>query len=328
MFLRALSRTAPRTARFASTRPLKPATRKAGLGLGLGLTGVGMALSPPAMCAAGDVPTPANGSGKTILGILAGVAIGATAGYFAAEQKAQAVHEKYQKYWPRKILILFGAPGAGKGTQAPKITKELGLPQLSTGDMLRAVVGNGSEVGKQAKAVMAAGGLVSDEMVLAIIADRIKAPDCRAGFILDGFPRTLAQAEALDEMLAKTGECVTSIVAFQAEDRVLEERVCGRWMHKASGRSYHVDFCPPKSLARDADGKLVPESMKDDKTGEPLYQRDDDTVDAFPNRLAAYYTKTLPILDRYVPRGIVSTVNADQPIESVWLDVSAGLSTH
>merc|ERR1719446_509846 len=115
--------------------------------------------------------------------------------------KVEAEVERRDKYWPRKIMMLFGAPGAGKGTQGPKITEELGIPQLSTGDMLREAVAAGTEVGKKAQAVMASGGLVSDDIVVGIIADRIKADDCKSGFILDGFPRTLAQAKTLDEML-------------------------------------------------------------------------------------------------------------------------------
>merc|ERR1712050_124061 len=110
------------------------------------------------------------------------------------KSKAEEIEEKYQTYWPRKIMMLFGAPGAGKGTQGPKIVDELGIPQLSTGDMLREAVAAGTEVGKKAKEVMASGGLVSDDIVIGIIADRIKESDCKTGFILDGFPRTLAQA--------------------------------------------------------------------------------------------------------------------------------------
>merc|ERR1719265_770414 len=125
--------------------------------------------------------------------------------------KVDEVQAKYDKYWPRKIMILFGAPGAGKGTQGEKIVEELGIPQLSTGDMLREAVAAGTPVGKKAKDVMARGELVSDDIVIGIISDRIKEPDCVAGFILDGFPRTVAQAKALDEMLAKNGESVTNI---------------------------------------------------------------------------------------------------------------------
>ena len=130
----------------------------------------------------------------------------------------------------KTIMILFGPPGAGKGSQAPKIVEKLGIPQLSTGDMLRAAVAAGSEVGQKAKAVMESGGLVSDDLVVGVIADRIKEPDCSGGFILDGFPRTVEQAQMLDAMLAKMSQSVTSIVALEVPDEVLTERICGRWV--------------------------------------------------------------------------------------------------
>merc|ERR1712071_117487 len=136
----------------------------------------------------------------------------------------------------------------------------MGIPQLSTGDMLRAAVSAGTEVGKKAKAVMAAG----------IIRDRIKEDDCKFGFILDGFPRTIVQAKALDEMLAEEGAAVTKVVELNVPDEVLEERICGRWIHKKSGRSYHIKYAPPRSMKKDGSGKPIPESMKDDETGEAL----------------------------------------------------------
>merc|ERR1719316_804968 len=123
----------------------------------------------------------------------------------------------------------------------------MGIPQLSTGDMLREAVAAGTEVGLQAKSVMESGGLVSDEIVIGIIRDRIAAEDCSKGFILDGFPRTLEQTKALDALLAEKGEAVSRVLAFDVPAEVLEERICGRWMHKASGRSYHVKFAPPAS---------------------------------------------------------------------------------
>jgi len=223
-------------------------------------------------------------------------------------------------------MMLFGAPGAGKGTQGPKIVDLLDIPQLSTGDMLREAVAAGTEVGKKAKSLMDAGALVSDDVVVGIIADRIKDPDCNNGFILDGFPRTLAQTKALDEMLAKTGESVSLVMAFDVDPAVLEERICGRWLDKASGRSYHVKFAPPKSMKLGPDGKPLKESMKDDVTGNPLYQRSDDTAEALKTRLDGYKNQTLPILDHYRPKGIVQTVNGGQEITKVWEDVLKGLS--
>lgn len=223
-------------------------------------------------------------------------------------------------------MILFGAPGAGKGTQAPKIVELLGIPQLSTGDMLRAAVSQGTEVGKKAKAVMASGGLVSDEIVVGIIQDRIKEKDCSDGFILDGFPRTVKQAAALDACLAITGDTVSTVMAFDVPDDVLEERVCGRWIHKKSGRSYHVKFAPPKTMKLGDDNKPVPETMLDDTTGEALMQRRDDTAQALKKRLASYHGDTIPILDLYKPKGVVKQINANQPINEVWSEVRGGLS--
>eukprot|EP00747_Dinoflagellata_sp_TGD_P163211 gnl/TRDRNA2_/TRDRNA2_181641_c0_seq1.p1 gnl/TRDRNA2_/TRDRNA2_181641_c0~~gnl/TRDRNA2_/TRDRNA2_181641_c0_seq1.p1 ORF type:complete len:376 (+),score=80.10 gnl/TRDRNA2_/TRDRNA2_181641_c0_seq1:39-1166(+) len=232
---------------------------------------------------------------------------------------------RFEKYWPRKIMMLFGAPGAGKGTQGPKITEELGLPQLSTGDMLREAVAAGTPVGKRAKEAMAAGALVTDDIVIGIISDRIKEPDCKNGFILDGFPRTLEQTKALDEMLAKTGETVSLVMAFDVDYGVLEERVCGRWMDKKSGRSYHVKYAPPKTMRLGADGKPVKESMKDDITGDELYQRSDDTAEALKTRIESYESKTVPILNHYRPRGIVRHIDGGKPIEVVSTDVLSKL---
>lgn len=147
---------------------------------------------------------------------------------------AEEVEDKFATYWPRNIMILFGPPGAGKGTHGPKIEDMLGIPQLSTGDMLRAAVAAKSDVGLKAAAVMKAGGLVSDDIVIGIIRDRIREPDCKFGFILDGFPRTLVQAKELDKMLAEEGARVTKVIELQVPDEVLEERICGRWIHKKS----------------------------------------------------------------------------------------------
>jgi len=223
----------------------------------------------------------------------------------------------------RKILILFGPPGAGKGTHSPKIVDKYQTPSLSTGDMLREAVAAGTEVGLQAKAVMESGGLVSDEIVVGIIRDRIKQEDCKAGFILDGFPRTIPQAEALDKMLQETGERVGRVVELNVADGVLEERICGRWLHKSSGRSYHVKFAPPKSFTG---GEPSPENMKDDATGEPLMQRADDNAEALKTRLKSYHDQTEPILGYYEPKANVVRVNADQEMEKVWAEVEAALA--
>ncbi|KAL3780782.1 hypothetical protein ACHAW5_004895 [Stephanodiscus triporus] len=238
---------------------------------------------------------------------------------------AKEVEAKFAAYWPRNIMILFGPPGAGKGTHGPKIEELLGIPQLSTGDMLRAAVAAKTEVGLKAAAVMKAGGLVSDEIVIGIIRDRISEPDCRFGFILDGFPRTLVQAQALDKMLAEEGACVTKVVELQVPDEVLEERICGRWIHKTSGRSYHVKYAPPKSMKKDGKGNPIPESMKDDETGDALMQRPDDTASALVKRLMGYHSETVPILDHYKPNGVVAVVNANQGMDGVWEEVLQSL---
>jgi len=216
----------------------------------------------------------------------------------------------------KMVMILFGPPGAGKGSQAPKIVDTLNIPQLSTGDMLRAAVAAGSEVGKKAKDVMASGGLVSDELVVSIIRERITEADCEGGFILDGFPRTVEQAKMLDEMLDGSGDKVSLVLALEVPDAVLTERICGRWVHKDSGRSYHVKFAKPKSLT---DG-VAPsvESMLDDETGEPLMQRADDTEEALTKRLQGYHEQTVPILAHYEPAGVVAKVDANVAPDEVW----------
>lgn len=269
-----------------------------------------------------------NGSSRAVL---AGAAAATVSGLFLlfesnlVKSDDGGLEAKFATYWPRNIMILFGPPGAGKGTHGPKIEEMLSLPQLSTGDMLRAAVAAESEIGLKAKAVMAAGGLVSDEIVVGIIRDRITQEDCKFGFILDGFPRTLGQAKALDEMLAGEGACVTKVIELQVPDEVLEERICGRWIHKPSGRSYHVKFAPPKSMKVDKDGKPEADTMKDDTTGEALVQRPDDTAEALTKRLSGYHGETMPILAHYEPKGIVKSVNANQAMDGVWGEVLEAL---
>merc|ERR1712157_521869 len=181
-------------------------------------------------------------------------------------------------------------------------------------------------MGLKAEAVMKAGGLVSDEIVVGIIKDRIQEDDCRFGFILDGFPRTLAQAKALDAMLALEGASVTKVIELNIPDAVLEERITGRWIHKKSGRSYHVKFAPPKSMKKLWFGGIDETTMKDDVTGEALIQRPDDTAEALKKRLLSYHNDTKPILDHYKPTGVVKTVNANQPPASVGKNITDSLS--
>lgn len=180
-------------------------------------------------------------------------------------------------------VILLGAPGSGKGTQAQAITERYGIPQISTGDMLRAAVREGTELGLQAKKIMDQGLLVSDEIILGLIQERIKAPDCSKGFLLDGFPRTITQADGLEQM----GIGIDHVVEFQVDDEEIVQRMSGRRVHLASGRSYHLRFNPPRVEGLD------------DVTGEPLIQRDDDSEGTVRKRLAVYHDQTLPLVSYY-----------------------------
>ncbi len=180
-------------------------------------------------------------------------------------------------------LILLGAPGAGKGTQATYICQKYGIPQISTGDMLRAAVKAGTPLGIEAKKVMDAGGLVSDDLIINLVKERIAQPDCAKGFLFDGFPRTIPQAEAMKEAGVNLDYVLEIDVPFEA----IIERMSGRRSHPASGRTYHVKFNPPK------------EEGKDDVTGEPLVQRDDDKEDTVKKRLDVYSQQTRPLVDYY-----------------------------
>lgn len=180
-------------------------------------------------------------------------------------------------------IILLGAPGAGKGTQAKVIMEKFGIPQISTGDMLRAAVKAGTPLGLKAKDIMASGGLVSDDLIIALVKERIQAPDCERGFLFDGFPRTIPQAEALlDE-----GVAIDFVVEIHVDDEEIVDRLSGRRVHEPSGRVYHVDHQPPR------------ESGKDDVTGEPLVQREDDKEETVRKRLAVYHEQTEPLVDFY-----------------------------
>ena len=180
-------------------------------------------------------------------------------------------------------VILLGAPGAGKGTQANFIKEHYGIPQISTGDMLRAAVKEGTELGMAAKKVMDAGGLVSDEIILGLVRERIQRDDCENGFLFDGFPRTLAQAEAMKNQGVK----IDSVVEIVVGDEEIIKRMSGRWVHPSSGRTYHVIYNPPQ-----VEGK-------DDQTGEALIQREDDKEDTVRERLRVYHEQTKPLSDYY-----------------------------
>jgi adenylate kinase len=180
-------------------------------------------------------------------------------------------------------LILLGAPGAGKGTQAAVICKAFGIPQISTGDMLRAAVKAGTPLGLAAKQVMDAGNLVSDDIIIGLVKERIAQPDCAAGFLFDGFPRTIAQADAMKA----AGVKLDVVLEIDVPNEAIIERMSGRRVHPASGRTYHVRFNPPR-----VDGR-------DDVTGEPLIQRDDDSEATVRKRLRVYQSQTRPLVDYY-----------------------------
>jgi adenylate kinase len=180
-------------------------------------------------------------------------------------------------------LILLGAPGAGKGTQAGFITQRYGIPQISTGDMLRAAVKAGTPLGLEAKKVMDAGGLVPDDVIIGLVQDRIAQPDCANGFLFDGFPRTIPQAEAM----RKAGVAIDYVVEVDVDDAEIIKRMSGRRVHLASGRTYHVVFNPPRVAG------------KDDVTGEDLVQRDDDREETVRKRLAVYHSQTKPLVEYY-----------------------------
>ena len=180
-------------------------------------------------------------------------------------------------------LILLGGPGAGKGTQAGFITQKFSIPQISTGDMLRAAIKAGTELGIAAKKVMDRGELVSDDIIIGLVKERIKAPDCARGFLFDGFPRTIPQAEAM----RTAGVDIGHVVEIAVDDSLIVERMAGRRVHVASGRTYHVKNNPPKVAG------------KDDVTSEPLVQRDDDKEETVKHRLAVYHQQTEPLVHYY-----------------------------
>lgn len=180
-------------------------------------------------------------------------------------------------------LILLGPPGAGKGTQATQLCTHFGIPQISTGDMLRAAVKAGTPLGVAAKKVMDAGGLVSDDIIIGLVKERIAQPDCARGFLFDGFPRTIPQADAMKS----AGVKLDAVLEIDVPDSAIVERMSGRRAHLPSGRTYHVKFNPPKVEGRD------------DVTGEPLVQRDDDREETVQKRLSVYHAQTRPLVDYY-----------------------------
>ncbi len=212
-------------------------------------------------------------------------------------------------------LILLGPPGAGKGTQAEAITKTRGLVQLSTGDMLRRAVRAGTPIGQEAGTIMEAGGLVPDQIVIKIIAERIAAPDCAHGFILDGFPRTLKQASALDELLGSQGKKIDAVIELKVDDAALIDRISGRYMCANCGAGYHDTNCKPK----------VP-GVCDRCGSKDFVRRADDNAETVKNRLMAYYRETAPLIGYYYAKGKLKSVDGMAAITEVSRQVEAILS--
>ncbi|NBO17640.1 MAG: adenylate kinase [Proteobacteria bacterium] len=203
-------------------------------------------------------------------------------------------------------LILFGPPGAGKGTQADYLAKQYGFAKLSTGDMLRAAVASGSELGQKAKGIMAAGQLVPDDLMISLIRDRIREADCQKGFILDGFPRTEAQAKALDDMLAAEKKALDFVIELQVDDKKLTDRITGRFSCTKCGAGYHDSFKKPAVAGR-----------CDECGNTEFSRREDDKAETVTKRLEAYHRQTAPLLPYYKGQGVLTTVDGMADIEDV-----------
>ena len=205
-------------------------------------------------------------------------------------------------------LVLLGAPGAGKGTQAKMLAGKYGILHISTGDILRENVGNNTELGKKAKEYMDKGELVPDAVLIDIIRDRLSKPDTENGFLLDGYPRTIPQAEALDQIFDQLGKSLDAVIDIKVADEELVARLAGRRMCKC-GASYHVTFNPPK------------EEGVCDTCGGELYQRDDDTESSVKTRLVAYYNQTHPLIDYYTDKGLLRSVSGTGSIEDIFDEI-------
>jgi len=212
-------------------------------------------------------------------------------------------------------IILLGPPGAGKGTQAQRLQRERGVVQLSTGDMLRAAVASGSELGKKAKDIMNRGELVPDDLMVGLIEDRIAQPDAAKGFILDGFPRTEAQAKALDQMLAKTGKKLDRVVEMEVDEKALTERIVGRYTCAKCGAGYHDTFKRPKV-----------EGVCDVCGSREFTRRKDDNAETMKTRMAAYRAQTEPLLPYYAARGVLRKVDGMASMDEVYRQISGVLS--
>lgn len=213
-----------------------------------------------------------------------------------------------------KFIILIGPPASGKGTQAARLCQLLNIPHVASGDLFREHLKNKTELGLKAGAYMERGELVPDEITIGMVMERLSRPDCAAGALLDGFPRTIAQAEALDKVLAERGHRIAAVLYITAPDQVLIERVSGRRICRTCGESYHIKFNPPK----------VPGVC--DKDGGELYQRDDDKEETVRKRLQVYREQTDPLVAYYRQKGILAEINGDQPIDAVTADLRAALA--
>ncbi|MCR5177387.1 MAG: adenylate kinase [Lachnospiraceae bacterium] len=208
-------------------------------------------------------------------------------------------------------IIMLGAPGAGKGTQAKMIADKYSLPHVSTGDIFRANLKEGTELGKKAKEYMDKGALVPDELTVEILLDRVAKDDCKNGYVLDGFPRTIPQAEVLDSELKKLGDAVDLAIDVEVPDENIVRRMSGRRACLKCGATYHVEYIPPKK-----------EGICDD-CGEPLVQRDDDKEETVKKRLSVYHEQTQPLIDYYTKKGILKTVDGTKDMKDVFADITA-----
>jgi len=208
-------------------------------------------------------------------------------------------------------IVLMGLPGAGKGTQADKIVEKYDIPHISTGDMFRAAIKDVTELGLKAKSFMDQGALVPDEVTIGIVRERLSKADCEEGFLLDGFPRTVPQAEALESLLADIGKRIEYVVNIKVEQDALIERLTGRWICKVCGTAYHTVFNPPQVAG------------VCDKDGGELYQREDDKPETVKNRLEVNMEQTQPLLDFYGSKGVLENINGQQDIQKVFADIDA-----
>ncbi|MBC1922917.1 adenylate kinase [Listeria grayi] len=212
-------------------------------------------------------------------------------------------------------LVLMGLPGAGKGTQAEQIVSKYNIPHISTGDMFRAAIKNGTALGLKAKSFMDEGNLVPDEVTNGIVRERLAEPDAKDGFLLDGFPRTVEQAEELEAILSELGTALDAVINIEVEKDVLIKRLTGRWICPTCGRTYHELYNPPKTAG-----------VCDDD-GSKLYQREDDKKETVENRLNVNLKQTQPLLDFYTEKGKLASVNGEQEIQSVFQDVDKILTS-